>query len=97
MSLLPGPIGSSIAAIIKAARPSPGQDLSDAQLQTMWVNIMTAMYNDVKASAVVSVNVTTSSTIVAETIITVGTAATQAGPQLPLPVAGSGSGSGSIS
>lgn len=49
------PIGDTIAGIVKSSAPPPGTPVTDAQLKTMWEQIMTAIYADINATAVVLV------------------------------------------
>ena len=55
MALNPIPVANSIATIVSSTAPAPGTPITPAQLQTMWQQIMTAIYSDIAASAQVTV------------------------------------------
>lgn len=48
-------VGDQIAAIITAATPAAGTPITPAQLQTMWEQIVTALYTGIVTSSVVAV------------------------------------------
>ncbi len=62
MALLPATtIGHTIAARIKAAAPAAGTPITDGDLQALWVGIMTDIYTDMAAKAVVTAAVVVAS------------------------------------
>lgn len=54
MPLNPTPTGTAIAAAIKASAPGPGVEITDAQLITMWIQVVTIIYADLAANALVA-------------------------------------------
>ena len=48
-------IGDQIATIVQNAAPPAGTAITPAQLQTMWEQIVTALYTGITANAVVAV------------------------------------------
>lgn len=60
MSLNSSTVGTNVAAIIKAGRPTPGVEITDAQLTTLWQNIIASIFTGSGGitSALVTVAVT---------------------------------------
>lgn len=76
--------GNAVAAAI-ASNPAgiaPGTPVTNAQLQATWQAAITALYGDIKGSAVVP------STIPASAITTTGSSTTQTGPTAPVTIDG---------
>jgi hypothetical protein len=46
--------GDAIAAVVQAAAPPPGTAITPSQLKTMWEQIMTVIYADLAANAMVA-------------------------------------------
>jgi hypothetical protein len=54
MALTPGPVGRAIADYFVNSKPADGSAITEADLEAIWVGVMTLIYNDIKASAVVN-------------------------------------------
>jgi hypothetical protein len=50
----PIPVADDIALFIKSLRRPPGERITDDILREMWEGIVTRLYNDIKANAVVN-------------------------------------------
>ena len=55
MALNGNAIGKTVADLIIAAAPPAGTAITTENLESLWQSIMTAIYTDIKASAVVAV------------------------------------------
>lgn len=74
--------GKSIADYVAANAPSPDAAVTPTQLVSLWQGMIGILFADLESDGVITC------TIEPSTIVTVGSPASQTGPQAPLPIMG---------